>query len=396
MHDLQKDNTCALVIGGYLNSYSIIKELYEQEIYQIALFNTGISLSRYSNKIKYSASINNDHKSLLIELKRLRKQYDFIVPFPTDDIQLENLHKIHDEIKGFCYIPFNNERIFNSMNKLHQYEICQNINIPYPKTVKARTIKDLDQVKELKFPLLVKPAKSINISDKLFRTLHLEDLNSYLCNKKNLAKRINNGISFVISELIPGDDTNIYAYTCFRSQEGEILNEWSGKKLTQYPDNYGVFSSASNEAPEIITKQGRQLVEALDAFGIVEPEFKYDHRDNNYKLTETNLRSMMWHRLGNISGVKLHETQFNYATNKKITKYHQNKSESIHFVFMLHEICNLIGRKYYWKNFKYNVWGSDKRHWAVFELRDIKPFLYSLFILFTRSIAVWLKRIGLR
>ena len=185
------------------------------------------------------------------------------------------------------------------------------------------------------------------------------ETSDFKVSKKILIEKVSKSVEFIISEYIPGDDTNIYAYTCFRSHEGQILNEWIGKKLTQHPNNYGVFSSASNEATGIVLEQGRSVVKELDAFGIVEPEFKYDYRDGKFKLMETNLRSMMWHRTGNISGVKLQEIQFKYATGQAITKYKQVLDKRWHFVMMLHEIPNLIARKGYWAHFKYNIFGNN-------------------------------------
>ena len=389
-------NSCALVLGGHVNGYSIVKELYEQGITEIALFDPGRSLARYSNKVKYRAVIDKKSETLLKELKKLHQHYDYIVPFPTDDLQLEHLRAIYDEVSDFCYMPFNRDTLLDASDKFYQYQTCEKISVPYPKTVNAKSVSDLESIDGLTFPLLIKPSTRKDLTVDVFRTLYLEKEADYLNAKSNLAEKIAKGVEFVISEYIPGDDTNIYAYTCFRSQQGEILNEWIGKKLTQYPDNYGVFCSASNEAPEAVLSQGRALVEALDGFGIIEPEFKYDYRDGKYKLMETNLRSMMWHRTGSISGVKLQETQFKYATQHAITNYVQEKPQRIHFVLMLHEIPNLIARKGYWKHFKRNIWGGEKRVWAIFELRDMKPFFYSLFLLSKTGAAAWLRRFGLR
>lgn len=389
-------NSIALILGGHVNGYSIIKELYEQGVKNLAIFDSGASLARYSNKVKYRTKIDTSPTTLLQELKELNKHYAYIVIFPTDDLQLENLHSIYDKVSEFCYLPFNRKSLIATSDKSFQYHTCEVIGVPYPRTVSAKTENDLVAIDELNFPLLIKPSTRKDLTINVFRTLYVETLGEYNNEKIKLADFIRRGVEFVISEFIPGDDTNIYAYTCFRSQQGEILNEWSGKKLTQYPDNYGVFSSASNEAPSVVTEQGRALVNALDAFGIVEPEFKFDVRDGKYKLMETNLRSMMWHRTGSVSGVKLHETQFNYATHQAIRKYNQDKSESIHFVLMLHEIPNLIARKGYWKHFKHNVLGGDKRVWAIFEWGDIKPFLYSIFLLCKMGVAAWLRRFGLR
>ena len=390
------DKTCALVLSGHVNGYSIVKELYEQGVKNIALFSPGMSLAGFSNKVKYRAIIDKTSETLLLELKNLNQHYEHIVVYPTDDLQLVNLHALYDEVSSFCYLPFNRDTVMQASDKYFQYKTCDRIGVPYPKSVNAKTVEDLDAIKLLGFPLLIKPSTRMDLTMGVFRSLYLNSFTEYEVEKIHLAALITEGISFTVSEYIPGDDTNIYAYTCFRNEEGEILNEWTGKKLTQYPDNFGVFCSASNEAPSDISTQGRSLVAALDAYGIVQPEFKYDCRDGKFKLMETNLRSMMWHRTGSSSGVKLHETQFKYATGQKITHYHQDKSRSVHFVLMLHEIPNLILRKGYWEHFKKNVWGAEKRVWAIFEWGDIKPFLYS-FVLFSKiAAAACLRRFGLR
>jgi D-aspartate ligase len=396
MEEKNFKNSCALVLGGYVNGYSIVKELHEQQIKEITLFDPGRSLARYSNKIKYRAVIDKKPEILLKELKKLHQHYDYIVPFPTDDLQLKNLHVIYSEVSDFCYIPFNRDNLLNASDKFFQYQTCEKIGVPYPKSVNAKSVSDLEVIDGLNFPLLIKPSVKKYLEADVFRTLYLEMKSNYFLAKKILIKKINEGIEFIISEYIPGDDTNIYAYTCFRSPKGEILNEWVGKKLTQYPDKFGTFSSSSNETNEHVYKQGRLLIEALNLFGIAEAEFKYDYKDKRFKLMEVNLRSHMWNRVGNISGVKLYETQYNYATCRKVNHYKQNLNKKYHLVLMLHEISNLIMRKGYWKHFKHNIWGADRTFFAIFEWSDIKPFFYSLLILFKLVGASCLKRFGLR
>ena len=65
-----------------------------------------------------------------------------------------------------------------------------------------------------------------------------------------MENHLDSGIKFLASEIIPGGENCIYAYVAYRDMNGKILNEWTGKKLAQYPDDFGVFASASNEAPE--------------------------------------------------------------------------------------------------------------------------------------------------
>lgn len=205
-----------------------------------------------------------------------------------------------------------------------------------------------------------------------------------------------NGIDFLASEVVPGDDAQIYAYTAYRSPCGRILSEWIGKKLTQYPDRFGVFSSASNEAPEEVRALGRKLLDGMDLYGIVEPEFKYDARDGVFKLMEVNLRSMMWNRLGNRSGVYLQFTQWQDALGLPVQEQAQERSRRIHLVYIKHEIVNLLSRWGYWKHFFQNLFGGDERHFAVFDWHDIGPAIRDLRTYPRAMVSAWLKRFGLR
>jgi predicted ATP-grasp superfamily ATP-dependent carboligase len=375
---MQNKKIYSLVLGGYVNGYSIIKELYEKDLRDIALFSYGKSLATYSNKINHFQSIDKSAISLKNAILKLKKECDYIVVFPTDDLQLENLHTIYDDIKEFCFIPFNYDNVLQSLDKFVQYSFCEKYDIPYPKTQNIETIKDITKIETMIFPILIKPNKRDDITTDVFRSLFLDTLEEYRNNIEKLEYFINKNITFLASEFIPGDDTNIYAYVGYRNKKGEILNEWIGKKLTQYPDNFGVFSSGSNEAPEIVKEQGKKLLEIMDLQGINEPEFKYDSRDGKYKLMEINLRSMMWHRVGNLSEVNIQYTQYLDAIGEKVPKQIQNRNNLMHYVYMKHEILNLIFRKEYWTYFKHNVLGSEKREFAVYDKSDIRPFLFDI------------------
>ena len=86
-----KADNCALIIGGYVNGYSIIQELSEQGVPDIILFDTQRNAGSYSNKIKKFVLIDSSSDALLKELQILHEEYNFIVIFPTHDIHLENL-----------------------------------------------------------------------------------------------------------------------------------------------------------------------------------------------------------------------------------------------------------------------------------------------------------------
>ncbi|MDY9926399.1 hypothetical protein [Methanosarcina sp.] len=368
-------NDCALVLGGYVNGYSIIQELHEKKIEEIILFGYSRELASYSNKIRKFVLIDKTPDSLQREIKELHKEYTKIIIFPTDDLQLENLHNIYPEIHSFCFLPFNPENLLTCLDKYIQYSYCEKLGVPYPKTILLQKKEDLENIKTIPFPILLKPNKREDLRRKIFRNLKIDDSEDLEKAKKNIEGHLESGIKFLASEIIPGDGSCIYAYVGYRNRKGRILNEWTGKKLSQYPDNFGVFSAASNEAPEEVLVQGRTLLNSMDIKGIAQPEFKYDFRDKKYKLMEINLRSMMWHRMGRLSGVDLHYSQYLDALGKKVSPQVQVKNKNIHFLYLKHEIRNLIRQRKYLRTFLKNIIESDETHFAVYDRKDIKPFL---------------------
>ena len=297
-----------IILGGHINGYNIIRELNSEGINEIGLIDyQESSIARFSNKVRHIGSIDGSKESLLGQLLRAQELFGNITVFPTDDSHLLLLRDLEKDIKDFCFIPINTTSLEESLNKSFQYKACKEIGIRFPKTMEAYNSSDLDEILDYEFPVIIKPIFRPAHLNNLFRNFIVRDLEEWNNFKHNIDIYLNENIPIIISEFIPGDDTNIYAYTCYRNKHGNILGEWSGKKLTQHPDISGVFSSASNEAPSEISILGRALVDKLNTFGICEPEFKYDHRDGQMKLMEVNLRSMMWHRVGYLSGVKLHK-----------------------------------------------------------------------------------------
>ncbi len=366
---------CILVLGGYVNGYSIIQELYEKKVREIILFGYFRELATYSNKINKFVLIDKTPESLHKEIKKLHQVYEKIIVFPTDDLQLENLYQLYDNIKSFCFLPFNPQNLQECLDKYVQYSYCEKLGIPYPKTVYLHEKKDLENIELIQFPILLKPSKREDLKGKVFRNLKIESPEDLKKVRKKIETHLDTGIKFLASEIIPGGENCIYAYVAYRDMNGKILNEWTGKKLAQYPDSFGVFSSASNEAPEAVLLQGRKLLNGMDIKGIAQPEFKYDFRDKKYKLMEINLRSMMWHRVGNLSGVNLQYSQYLDALGEKVDYQVQIKNKDIHLFYLKYEIINLIERRQYLRTFIRNFMDSDETHIVVYDKKDIKPFL---------------------
>jgi len=371
---------CALILGDYINGYAIVKELFDNNVENIIVVTYNKKLAYFSSMVKESYEIKQSKNDLLSILNTLKRTYSKLILFPTDDWFVEQITELEYHIQDFCFIPFNPSNSLECSNKVIQYEFCEKYEIPFPKTISINTKQDFEKIYDINYPLIIKPVVRNDLSIDVFRSRLFQNSIDLEQGIPDLSRLIDHGIRFLISEVVPGKSHgNIYAYSAYISKDGQILNEWAGRKLSQYPDDYGVFSSASNEAPDVILEQGRKLVLSMGITGFCEPEFKFDYRDGLYKLMEVNLRSMMWNEVGRISGVNLHYTQWRYANDLSIPKYIQDRSKKVILFYYKHELLNLIFQKDYSMIFK-SLWKEPNKYWAGCYKNDFKPIYKNLII----------------
>uniref|UniRef100_UPI0040499A39 carboxylate--amine ligase n=1 Tax=Flavobacterium sp. TaxID=239 RepID=UPI0040499A39 len=375
----------AVVLGSYVNGYEVIRELHSFGVQEIILLDNKKSLGAFSNKIKYFEKFQTTSQ-LISKIILIANEYDKVVLFPTSDEFTELLYESKVTIPTNCFIPFNTANFTKSLTKKHQYKICEAIDIPFPKTIFLENVDDLEQLKNLPLPFLLKPSvrvdEKLGFRNKVVRSIaDLEPINSVL------TQCLREGIEFLASEIIPGDGSKVYAYNAYRNKKGSILNEWTGRKLAQYPNDFGVFASASSTTIEEdleIKTLGRKLINYMDLYGYVEPEFKFDLRDSKYKLMEINIRPMMWHKLGFLSGIPLNYIHWCDILHLPVPEFQLNNKEKIHYVYLQYEIINLLTRKGYFKTFRSNVFSKNKVVLAVLDIKDIKPFIFDLYKLIQR------------
>jgi D-aspartate ligase len=359
------ERPCALVLGGSVLACSMVQELWENGVRDIVLFDAARQAASYSRRPRLVKQVGDTAEHLRSALLDLRKSYDRVVIFPNRDHHLAQLLQIRGDIADFCYLPFNPDNLLESLEKLTQYRACERLGVPY-------------ELRGSEFPVLLKPQEKTGF---ILRPFELTSPAELASRRAAVVHHLERGVRFLSSELIPGDGSNIHAYVAFRTADGRILAEWAGHKLSQHPNEFGVFASATNGSSPAVSQQGRTLVEGMDLQGIVEPEFKYDARDGRYKLTEINLRSMMWSRVGALSGVPVHYAQYLHATGRPVPRYTQRLEPRIHFVYLNNEIGNLIFRRGYWKTFRRVMWGGERRVIAIWDRDDPRPFLHALWVL---------------
>lgn len=371
------DRAAAVVIGGYVNGYSVIQELHLCSVKNIILLSYGdrSQIAESSSFPKRIIKISHDDNSLKRALMELHRDYDYIVPFPTNDNAIEGLCRFRDEIKDFCFLPFNPETLLRYSDKLSQYDVCDRCGVPRPKTCQMKELADWCLLDKLALPIIIKPATRIDVIEKVFafrnRVINTKgELQSlYPLFRYHVSK----GNHFLASEIVPGPSAGrIFAYTAYCTDDGYVLNGWGGCKLSQTPDDYGVFSTASNNFPSEVEEFAKRLFKETKVKGLVQAEFKENKLDGKFYFIEMNFRSDMWNRVGTLCGVYNAYSMWCEAIGSNIQTFKQHKEGEIVFCNLLTELINLGRRENYWPVFKRCVFGQAKRSFAFLDGFDLK------------------------
>lgn len=303
-----------VIFGGYVNGYSLARTFKETYNINSVICDYIKNISYYSKFCEYRILTDpqKNEKQFIEDVKSIgwmiRERKETPILIVTNDIWLIPLSKYKEDLKKIFMYTFSDFELINELaNKNILYELCEQIGIDYPKT---HNYSNRNQnFENLTPPLLIKPSNvpefincfPSNKRNGIFSTL--EEAKDYL---EGIYSKGYEG-EMIIQEYIPGGVENLYTCTTYSSKNGKVKGVSVGCKLSQYPEDAGTITSGLikfNEEVEILTKK---ILEHKKYFGIANTEFKYDIRDNSFKLIEINARPGMWNYSSILSGVNLIE-----------------------------------------------------------------------------------------
>ena len=184
--------------------------------------------------------------------------------------------------------------------RMHAHAAAVGIDAPYG--YQPRDRHDVEQM-ACRFPVVLKPAeRTAENAFTLAKAWRADDRAELLARYDHAAALVGaDGI--VLQELIPGGGEAQFSYAAVLDR-GTPVASLVARRRRQYPVDFGYTStfveiSASREVEDA----ARRFLGALGYTGIVEVEFKYDRRDQRYKILDVNARVWTWSALGPAVGV---------------------------------------------------------------------------------------------
>jgi D-aspartate ligase len=108
----------------------------------------------------------------------------------------------------------------------------------------------------------------------------------------------------VAQELIRGPESCIESYHVYADQTGQVVGEFTGKKIRTRPAQFGYSTAVTlTDAPDVLAI-GREVVRRVGLIGVAKLDFKRTP-DGELRLLEVNPRFTLWHHPAAVAGLNI-------------------------------------------------------------------------------------------
>ncbi|HEX8183685.1 MAG TPA: carboxylate--amine ligase [Blastocatellia bacterium] len=296
----------ALVFNCHITGLAVARSLGRRGVPVVGLDRdrNGYGLhSRYTTvaaRCPYPLDDERAFIDLLMEIgSTLRKK---AVLFPCLDEWVFAVARHARELEEFFHLPFSGlETIERILDKNLLYRKCEERGIPIPRTYYVGQQRPEQIASDIGFPCIVKPALQREFTnefgEKVFRANNREEF-LRLCERAAHHP-------LLAQEIVGAGIDSFYSLCSYIGRDRTDKGVFVGRKLEQYPPNFGTACLVDSRYVEEIVERGVDILKQFDYQGISEVEFIYDERDRDFKLLDINTRVWKWIGLPIRAGVDL-------------------------------------------------------------------------------------------
>lgn len=334
--------------------------------------------SRYCNAKLCPDPTANPEDLLNLLLSETDKN-EYRILYPCSDEYVLFVSRFRDELKTkYKFLLPEKSLIESIIDKTKQYNLIKRLGIDVPDTHFVDSIEKIMEIKDtLKYPIFIKPVYGFEwkkiFNNKGFK-IHNED--ELLSTYREIYLK---GLKVIVQEVIQGPCHNNYEVSVYVGTSGDILGEFTIRKLRQYPIGLGFGTLTVNTRNKDVEELSYKIMRELNWRGFANIEFKYDEIDKKYKFIEINAR--VWQQISHAEKLGLNfpllqYLNLNHIKTPIIRQYQDNiKWMDLKFDF-LSSFEMLLKHEmslYEWIKSLRGV-----KALGLFAIDDLKPFLYSI------------------
>ncbi|MFK8066706.1 MAG: carboxylate--amine ligase [Gammaproteobacteria bacterium] len=316
-----------LLLGGRENALAIVRSLTKKGITvnASAKEDAHVFRSRFCNK-KYPVPVVASQKEFWVDLllsdQKSTNVSDSLkgsVLFACNDDALQFLIENRSALEeDYILDDYDPEIHAVLLDKQATLNLAKSVGIATPNFWNVDSLQDVREIEdEIIFPVIIKPIHS-HLFQRQFdgkKYLRAENYDELLANATRVFDK---QLEFMISELIPGPDTLLTSYYTYHDKDGNALYHYTKKVIRRFPLNSGAGCYHHSEWLPETAEQGKRFFKGINFRGKGNIEFKYDTRDNQYKIIECNTRFTGGHPLLVRSGADVAHAIYNHLTEQPL------------------------------------------------------------------------------
>jgi D-aspartate ligase len=374
----------AVVVGGDYQGLGIVRSLGRLGV-PVCVIDDERSISRDSRYATLSVHVErlDEEDEIVGALLDAADRYrlDGWVLYPTRDETVAAIARRRDALAARFRVPTPEWSTTRwAIDKRETYGLARELGIPVPATVWPRDEDELAAL-DLRLPAVVKPAmKGAFIratGDKAWRADTAEELRACF---RRAASILAPGETMV-QELVPGGGERQYAYCAF-FKHGRAIAAMHVRRRRQHPWQFGRASTFVETIDEpALDAHSVAFLSRIDYYGLVELEYKHDPGDDAFKLLDVNARTWGYHTLGAAAGVDFAALLYRDQIGEPVSP--GRARAGVHWLRLLTDlptgVLDVAARRISLGSYVSSLWATDTD--AVFDRRDLRPFLRELVLL---------------
>lgn len=390
-----------VILGTDANAYGLARSFNDEyNVKSLAIGTFPLRETKDSKiidvKIIKNLTDENIFLNTLLEIgKEYKEKYDYLILLSCAEWYTNPIINNMGALSKYFVLPFMNKELKDKLeDKESFYNICEEYNLDYPKTYIV-TQENKDNITlPFSYPVALKPSNST-----LYSKIEFEGKEkSYkIKNDEELNKTVNqifgagyNG-HIIVQDFIPGADNTMYVLNCYSNSKGKVKMMCLGRCILEEHTPYGIgnYRAIISEGNKEIYEKIKNFLEDINYIGFSNFDFKYDYRDNKYKLFEINIRQGRSSYFTTSAGLNMSkylvddfvlnidkETEYNY---NKFLWLHTPKNILKKYIYnkdVLNEANKLIKEKKYAYTLKNPKDNSLKRNFWINRIynKDYKMF----------------------
>ncbi len=321
----------------------------------------------------------------MLEIGKLFREKPVV--FLVHDEELFLSIRRREEFEKYYRLPLSGWDVIEPIvDKGQLYRRLQKLNYPVPASWFPASLEELASLRDvLPFPCIVKPTYStefrLRFGVKAKRFDSFEPLAEFV--PVLLAEKLD----FVVQDFITGPAESLYTYAAYSDDEGNVIASFCGRKLHQYPPDFGTCRLGESVDAPGLEKVGAELLKILRYRGISLTEFKRDV-DGSFKLIELNPRPGDWpERLAQLCGANLVLTAYRESLGERVTPHKANRF-GVRWANIPEDLYYCV------RGYRRFGYPEEHRGWLGW-LRDLKGLSSDAFFTWSDPLPAWIRLRGM-